>query len=100
MTISALRSCSVRRWLSPLQLLHVFGDRIALGLRAALLGSQGLANAGLALAPPGRQQRRVQPFAAEQCSDTAGASGLIGFRQDAVFVLGGEAAALGLRRHV
>jgi len=32
----------------------------------------------------------------EQCSNTAAASGLVGFRQDAVSVLGAEAAARGL----
>jgi hypothetical protein len=78
------------------QLLNFFLDGIAFGLRPPLLWSQGLADAGGALAPPGRQQRRIQSFAAEQCSDAAGTFGLAGFRQDAVFVLGSEAAALGL----
>jgi hypothetical protein len=31
-----------------------------------------------------------------QCANAAGAFGLVGFRQDVVFVLSGEAAALGL----
>ena len=78
------------------ELVRFFLEGIALGFRAALLRSQGLANAGLALLPPSRQQRRVQPFAAEQCSDTAGAFGLVGFSQDALFVFDGEAAALSL----
>jgi len=39
---------------------------IALGLRPALLRSQGLADAVGPLSPPIGQQRRVQTFAAEQ----------------------------------
>src|SRR6202790_3996763 len=71
-------------------------QRIAFGFGTALLRCQSLAYAGFALAPPGRQQRRVQPLPAEQCSDAAEAFGLVGFRQNVVFVLGGEAAAFSL----
>src|SRR5207245_1073692 len=79
-----------------LQLLHLFSDRIALGLRAALLRSQPLKNASGSLASPGRDQGRVQSFPAQQRSDSAGALGAVGFRKDALFVIGSEAAALGL----
>src|SRR5450755_4150432 len=71
-------------------------QRIAFGFGTALLRCQSLAYAGFALAPPGRQQRRVQPLPAEQCSDAAEAFGLVSFRQNVVFVLGGEAAAFSL----
>ena len=79
-----------------LKFLNFLLRRIALGLGAALLRSQRVANAGGALAPPSRQQRRVQPFPAEERSDATGAFRLVGFGQDALFVLGGEATALGL----
>jgi hypothetical protein len=71
------------------QLIVFLLQRIAFGFGAALLRCQGLAHARFALAPPGGQQRRVQPLAAEQCSDATGAFGSVGFRQDVVFVLGG-----------
>jgi hypothetical protein len=80
------------------QLLVFFSDGIALGLGAALLRRQRLENASFVpLAAPGRQQRRIQAFAAKDRADTAGALGLVGLGQDALFVFGGEAAALGLR---
>ena len=79
-----------------LQLLNFFLDGIALGLWPPLLGSQGLADAGGALAPPGSQQRRIQSFAAQQCADAAGAFDMVGFRKDALLVISGEAPALGL----
>ena len=78
------------------QLVVFILQRIAFGFGAAFLRCQSLAHASVTFAPPGRQQRRVKPFPAEQCSDAAGAFGLVGFRQDVLFVLGGEAAALGL----
>jgi hypothetical protein len=65
------------------QFLIFFLDGIALGFRAACLGSQGLAHAGRPLAPPGRQQRRVQSLAAEQRPDATGAFGPVGLREDA-----------------
>src|SRR5271167_306109 len=79
-----------------LKFLNFLLRRIALGFGAALLRSQRVANAGGALAPPGAEKRRVQAFAAQQRSDATGAFRLVGFGQDALFVLGGEAAALGL----
>jgi hypothetical protein len=78
------------------QFLIFFLDGIALGFRAAFWGSQGLAHAGRPLAPPGRQQRRVQSLAAEQRPDATGAFGPFGLGEDAFFIVGGEAAALGL----
>jgi hypothetical protein len=73
-----------------------FLEGITLGFRTALLWSQGLENAGLALPPPRRQQGRVQPFASKQNPDTAEVFGLVHLGQDALFVFSGESAALGL----
>ena len=55
-----------------------------------------MTDAGGALAPPGRQERRVQSFAAQQLSNSTGALGTVHFREDALLVIGGEHAPLGL----
>ena len=51
------------------QLVVFILQRIAFGFGTALLWCQSLAYARFALAPPGRQQRRVQPLPAEQRSN-------------------------------
>ena len=56
------------------------------GFAAGVFISYG--HVGLALATPGRQQRRVQSFAAEHGSDPSGAFGLAGRIQDTLLVSG------------
>ena len=57
-----------------------------------------MADGGGTIAPPAGQQRRVQGFAAQQLADQApaGEFGLVGFGQNALLVIGGEVAALGM----
>ena len=69
------------------------GSRLDLGPR---FWESSLEDAGIPLTAPGRQQRRIQAFATEQSTDTAGAFGLVGRGQNALLVFGGEAPALGL----
>ena len=78
------------------QLGILIADGITLGLRTTLLRSESLRDSGLPFAPPSREQRRVQSFAPEQRSDATRAFGLIGLGEDALLVLSGKAAALGL----
>src|SRR5579863_2476686 len=82
------------------QLLVLLIQRMALGLRPALLRSQRFEDAVGPLTPPGGQQRGGQAFPAQESSDTAsGGSGGLGFLQDALFVFRGVGAPLGFRDH-
>src|SRR2546423_349030 len=68
---------------------------IVLGLRPALLRSQGLRDAVGPLSPPIGQQRRVQTFAAEQSAQAASRrSSRFGLQQDALFVFSGVGTPL------
>lgn len=58
--------------------LGLFPKRIASNFGARWCGVSP-SNAGLSLAPPRGQQRRVQPFAPKQRSAAARAFGLVGF---------------------
>ena len=78
------------------QLFEFCGEGIELGFGAALLWGEGLEVGGVAFAAPVGQQRRVETFAAEEGTDAADTSGLIGFGKNAEFEFGGEASALGL----
>ena len=79
------------------EFLVLFLERTAPGLGAALVRSQALEDAGLALATPSDEVRRVQALAALQGANGAGlGGGGIRFRQDAQFVLGGEGPTLGV----
>lgn len=69
---------------------------VVLGFGAALLWGEGLEVGGVAFAAPVGQERGVETFAAEESADSAGTFGLIGLGEDAEFVFGGEASALGL----
>jgi hypothetical protein len=85
----------------PTEFLHLFLLRIASGLGAALMRGQTLEHAGLPLAPPCDQVRRVQPLAPKQGADAAGLSGRgIGLCQDALFVFSRKRPALGVGDHL
>src|SRR5664279_382026 len=81
------------------QLVGLILQRMALGLWTAFLRRQGFQDTGLALTPPGRQQRRVQSFTPEQDADAARSFGRVGFVQDALLVPGRKTAALGVSDH-
>jgi hypothetical protein len=94
MTISAVRSCPVRRWLPWRSFCIHSSWGIAFGLWTALVRGQALEDSGLPLALPGSQLRRVKVLAAQQGTHGAG------LRQAAQFVCGGEGAALGVGGHL
>ena len=54
----------------------------------------------LALPPPVRQQRRVQPLATQQGPHLAGLLARVGVLEDAESIFCGEAPALDRRRHL
>ncbi len=72
MTISALRSRSVRPVVIASQLLIFRGQRIDLRLRPALLRSQTFRDSGLAFLAPLGQMRRVQAMLPKHGADLAG----------------------------
>src|SRR5450759_2767745 len=85
----------------PTESLHFFFPRIPFGLGTSLVRGQALENAGLALATPSDEVRRVKAFTALQGADgTRMSGGGIGLSQNPQFVLGGEGSAPGIRDHL
>ena len=68
--------------------------------RAPAAPAHGLQGARLALPPPVRQERRVQPLATQQGAHLAGPLARVDFLEDAEPIRGGEAPPLNLRRHL
>ena len=59
------------------QLFEFCGEGIELGFGTALLWGKGLEVGGVAFAAPVGQERRIEPFAAEESTDAADDFGLI-----------------------
>src|SRR5262249_61910052 len=71
------------------------GQRI--GLRAALLGRQGLQNAFRHLLTPMREVRQIDSLTAKKDSYLPGLRAGVGFLKDAPLAFGGKLTALGFR---
>ena len=95
MTISALRTSSVRRWFSrrSFWISSSCGLRLDLGLR--LWGVKPLRMPAWPFAAPRDQVRGVEALAAQQGADGSGFCRSVGLGQDPLLILGGEGPSLG-----